>query len=70
VSYTYFVTWKLTINPILGYEEAFVDLLHDTVKAALVEGGDKELSNDAIQRKEGWLHVHGKYTTMLTFQRS
>ncbi|CAE6474819.1 unnamed protein product [Rhizoctonia solani] len=38
--------------------QAFVDLLHDTVKAALLEGVDQELSNDAVQRKEGWLHVH------------
>ncbi|CAE6429527.1 unnamed protein product [Rhizoctonia solani] len=39
-------------------KEAFVDLLHDTVKAALIEGVDQELGNDAVQRKEGWLHVH------------
>ncbi|KAL5640468.1 hypothetical protein ACGC1H_007648 [Rhizoctonia solani] len=38
--------------------QAFVDLLHDTVKAALIEGVDQELGNDAVQRKEGWLHVH------------
>ncbi|CAE6505113.1 unnamed protein product [Rhizoctonia solani] len=38
--------------------QAFVDLLHNTVKAALVEGVDQELGNDAVQRKEGWLHVH------------
>ena len=43
-----------------GFKEnlPFVDLLHDTVKAALVEGVDKELTNDATQRQEGWLHVH------------
>ncbi|CUA78393.1 hypothetical protein RSOLAG22IIIB_13118 [Rhizoctonia solani] len=38
--------------------QAFVDLLHDTVKAALIEGVDQDLENDAVQRKEGWLHVH------------
>ncbi|KEP45558.1 hypothetical protein V565_260910 [Rhizoctonia solani 123E] len=37
---------------------AFVDLLHDTIKAALIEGVDQELGNDAVQRKEGWLHIH------------
>ncbi|CAE6468178.1 unnamed protein product [Rhizoctonia solani] len=26
--------------------------------AALIEGVDQELGNDAVQRKEGWLHVH------------
>lgn len=41
--------------------EAFVDLLHDTVKAALIEGVDQELINDATQRQEGWLHVHGEF---------
>ncbi|KAF8688671.1 hypothetical protein RHS03_09529, partial [Rhizoctonia solani] len=38
--------------------QAFVDLLHETVKAALIEGADRDLGNDAVQRKEGWLHVH------------
>ncbi|KAJ1302879.1 hypothetical protein OPQ81_003179 [Rhizoctonia solani] len=38
--------------------QAFVDLLHETIKAALIEGVDQELGNDAVQRKEGWLHVH------------
>ncbi|CAE6537184.1 unnamed protein product [Rhizoctonia solani] len=43
--------------------QAFIDLLHDTIKAALIEGVDQELGNDAVQRKEGWLHVHGKCAT-------
>ncbi|KAF8752046.1 hypothetical protein RHS01_07853 [Rhizoctonia solani] len=38
--------------------QAFVDLLHETVKASLIEGADRDLGNDAVQRKEGWLHVH------------
>ncbi|KAG8717817.1 hypothetical protein FRC09_013621 [Ceratobasidium sp. 395] len=38
--------------------EAFVDLLHDTVKAALTDNVDTDLANDATQRQEGWMHVH------------
>jgi hypothetical protein len=49
---------KLTMSH--GYPEAFVDLLHDTVKSALTENVDQDLANDATQRQEGWLHVHGK----------
>ncbi|KAG8701119.1 hypothetical protein FRC08_004276 [Ceratobasidium sp. 394] len=43
-----------------GFEEnqAFVDLLHDTVKAALTDNVDPDLANDATQRQEGWMHVH------------
>ncbi|KAG8719173.1 hypothetical protein FRC09_011517 [Ceratobasidium sp. 395] len=43
-----------------GFEEnqAFVDLLHDTVKAALTDNVDPDLGNDATQRQEGWMHVH------------
>lgn len=38
--------------------QAFVDLLHDTVKAALIEGVAYDMENDAKRRQEGWLHVH------------
>ncbi|KAF8607288.1 hypothetical protein BDV93DRAFT_406009, partial [Ceratobasidium sp. AG-I] len=38
--------------------QAFVDLLHDTVKAALIAGIDQDLTNDATQHQEGWLHIH------------
>ncbi|QRV98914.1 hypothetical protein RhiJN_26933 [Ceratobasidium sp. AG-Ba] len=43
-----------------GFQEnqAFVDLLHDTVKSALIENVDPDLANDATQRQEGWMHVH------------
>ncbi|KAG8703150.1 hypothetical protein FRC08_003049 [Ceratobasidium sp. 394] len=42
-----------------GFEEnPFVDLLHDTVKAALTDNVDPDLANDATQRQEGWMHVH------------
>ncbi|KAG9127576.1 hypothetical protein FRC07_012056 [Ceratobasidium sp. 392] len=46
-----------------GFEEnqVFVDLLHDTVKSALTDNVDPDLANDATQRQEGWMHVHGKY---------
>ena len=37
-----------------------MDLLHDTVKAALIAGVDQDLTNDATQRQEGWLHIHGE----------
>lgn len=37
-----------------------MDLLHDTVKAALIAGIDDDLTNDAKQRQEGWLHIRGK----------
>jgi hypothetical protein len=40
--------------------EAFVDLLHDTVKAALIEGADEEMVKDASRRQEGWIHVQGE----------
>ncbi|KAG8737188.1 hypothetical protein FRC10_008474 [Ceratobasidium sp. 414] len=43
-----------------GFEEnqAFMDLLHDTVKTALIDNIDPDLANDATQRQEGWMHVH------------
>jgi hypothetical protein len=58
-----------------GHSEAFVDLLHDTVKAALTENVDPDLANDATQRQEGWMHVHGKLSIyggprLLTIERS
>ncbi|KAG9093558.1 hypothetical protein FRC06_011468 [Ceratobasidium sp. 370] len=42
------------------YPEAFIDLLHDTVKSALTDNVDPDLANDATQRQEGWMHVHDK----------
>lgn len=43
-----------------GFQEnqAFIDLLHDTIKSCLVENVDPDLANDATQRQEGWMHIH------------
>lgn len=58
----------LGIIPALEEEEAglndfkenakFIDLMHETVQAALVDGVDDVIQAEALQRGSGWLHIH------------
>jgi len=43
----------------LGYEASFLDLMHDVVHAALIEGADEGIQAEATQRGFGWLHIQG-----------
>jgi hypothetical protein len=42
-----------------GYEASFLDLMHDVVHTALVEGADEGIQAEATQRGFGWLHIQG-----------
>lgn len=38
-----------------------MDILHDSIKQALVEGSDEYVKASAAQRVEGWLHINGRF---------
>ncbi len=47
----------MTLNP--NSIALFLRLMHETVKNALKEGVDETVAAEALQRKSGWMHIHG-----------
>ncbi|CCA67401.1 hypothetical protein PIIN_01232 [Serendipita indica DSM 11827] len=36
----------------------FLELMHDTIKKTLQDGGDEFVNAEAVNRKSGWMHIH------------
>ena len=44
----------------MNFADAFVEILHSSIRKALEKGVDESVKSEAVQRQSGWLHINGK----------